>query len=69
MKKKELKKVIKKFTYKNKKIVQCAPTARFFVCLVLFYNSAISSTSQRTPFGKSFTATQLLAGFDVKYLP
>ena len=36
---------------------------------ILDYNSAINSTSQRTPFGKSFTATQLLAGFEVKYVP
>ena len=33
------------------------------------YNSAINSTSQRTPLGKSLTATQLLAGFEVKYVP
>ncbi len=31
--------------------------------------SAITSTSQRTFLGSVFTATQLLAGFDVKYLP
>ena len=32
------------------------------------YLTAMASISQRTPFGKSFTATQLRAGFDVKYL-
>ena len=31
------------------------------------YFTAIASISQRTPFGSSFAATQLLAGFDVKY--
>ena len=33
------------------------------------YISAITSTSTRTSFGSSLTATQLLAGFDVKYSP
>ena len=42
-----------------------------FVLLPFAYSStaAISSTSHRTPFGSVFTATQLLAGFDVKYFP
>lgn len=31
------------------------------------YNSATASISHRTPFGSSLTATQLLAGFDIKY--
>ena len=30
------------------------------------YFTAIASTSQSTPFGSSLTATQLLAGFEVK---
>lgn len=35
----------------------------------LHYTSAITSTSTSTPLGSSLTATQLLAGFDVKYSP
>lgn len=31
------------------------------------YFTAIASISQSTPFGRSLTATQLLAGFEVKY--
>ena len=34
-----------------------------------YHISAITSTSQRTFFGRVFTATQLRAGFEVKYLP
>lgn len=34
-----------------------------------FHTSAITSTSQRAPLGRDFTATQLLAGADVIYLP
>ena len=31
------------------------------------YASAMHSISQRTPFGRSLTAKQLLAGFEIKY--
>ena len=34
---------------------------------ISFYFSASASISQRTPFGRSFTATQLRAGLDTKY--
>ena len=49
-----------------------AMTIRFFFSIAgLLYQSsftaAIVSTSQRTPFGRSFTATQERAGFPVKY--
>lgn len=37
------------------------------ISVVLPYSSAIASISQRTPFGRSFTATQLLAGLETKY--
>ena len=32
-----------------------------------YFITAISSTSHSAPLGRSFTATQLLAGFEVKY--
>ena len=34
---------------------------------LISYFSAIASISQSTPLGSAFTATQLRAGFDVKY--
>ena len=36
-------------------------------CLNNIYFTAITSTSQSTPFGSAFTATQERAGFPVKY--
>ncbi len=38
-------------------------------CFVGDQTSAMSSTSQRTFFGRDLTATQLRAGLPVKYLP
>ena len=40
-----------------------------FFCLSFYQISAMTSTSTRTSFGSSFAATQLRAGFEVKYSP
>ena len=42
--------------------------AAIFHFTTVTYFSAIASISQRTPFGRDLTATQLLAGLEVKYL-
>ena len=56
------------FYYKNG--AQRPLILHFALCLLhIIYSSAITSTSANTPFGRSFTATQLLAGLEVKYLP
>ena len=52
----------------SEKKLQLLRNCSHFYFTTITYFSAIASISQRTPFGRDLTATQLLAGLEVKYL-
>ena len=57
---------VSRYSYKK---ALCRLTQRFFAGERNYFISAMSSTSQRTFFGRVLTATQERAGLPVKYLP